>query len=110
MHRLFLPDFHLLQLAQMINEKPQTINEYEAGKAIPNPQVGEGCQQAACGQGCCLEGDTLVPTVCFCGLLACSGLACWRAACLSALLTLDSDPSTVCCRFWARCRVCWASR
>ena len=29
-----------LQLAQMINEKPQLINEYEAGKAIPNPQVG----------------------------------------------------------------------
>ena len=29
-----------LQLAQMINEKPQLINEYESGKAIPNPQVG----------------------------------------------------------------------
>ncbi|KFM22660.1 Multiprotein-bridging factor 1a [Auxenochlorella protothecoides] len=27
------------QLAQMINEKPQVINEYEAGKAIPNPQI-----------------------------------------------------------------------
>lgn len=27
------------QLAQMINEKPQIINEYESGKAIPNPQV-----------------------------------------------------------------------
>lgn len=27
------------QLAQMINEKPQLINEYESGKAIPNPQV-----------------------------------------------------------------------
>lgn len=27
------------QLAQMINEKPQVINEYESGKAIPNPQV-----------------------------------------------------------------------
>lgn len=25
----------------MINEKPQVINEYESGKAIPNPQVGE---------------------------------------------------------------------
>jgi hypothetical protein len=23
----------------MINEKPQLINEYESGKAIPNPQV-----------------------------------------------------------------------
>lgn len=29
----------LSQLAQMINEKPQVINEYESGKAIPNPQV-----------------------------------------------------------------------
>ena len=27
------------QLAQAINEKPQIINEYESGKAIPNPQV-----------------------------------------------------------------------
>lgn len=27
------------QLAQQINEKPQIINEYESGKAIPNPQV-----------------------------------------------------------------------
>ena len=27
------------QLAQAINEKPQVINEYECGKAIPNPQV-----------------------------------------------------------------------
>ena len=27
------------QLAQQINEKPQTIQEYESGKAIPNPQI-----------------------------------------------------------------------
>lgn len=27
------------QLAQLINEKPQVIQEYESGKAIPNPQV-----------------------------------------------------------------------
>ncbi|KAL3140520.1 multiprotein-bridging factor 1 [Trebouxia sp. C0010 RCD-2024] len=27
------------QLAQQINEKPSVINEYESGKAIPNPQV-----------------------------------------------------------------------
>lgn len=27
------------QLGQLINEKPQVINEYESGKAIPNPQV-----------------------------------------------------------------------
>jgi putative transcription factor len=27
------------QLAQMINEKPQIINEYESGRAIPNPQI-----------------------------------------------------------------------
>ena len=27
------------QLAQAINEKPQVINEYECGKAIPNPQI-----------------------------------------------------------------------
>ena len=27
------------QLAQAINEKPQIINEYESGKAIPNPQI-----------------------------------------------------------------------
>lgn len=33
--------FALLQLAQLVNEKPQVINEYESGKAIPNPQVRE---------------------------------------------------------------------
>lgn len=27
------------QLGQAINEKPQVVNEYEAGKAIPNNQV-----------------------------------------------------------------------
>lgn len=27
------------QLAQLVNEKPQIIQEYETGKAIPNPQV-----------------------------------------------------------------------
>jgi putative transcription factor len=27
------------QLAQMINEKPQVVNEYESGKAIPNGAV-----------------------------------------------------------------------
>ncbi|VAH34772.1 unnamed protein product [Triticum turgidum subsp. durum] len=27
------------QLAQMINEKPQVIQEYESGKAIPNNQI-----------------------------------------------------------------------
>ncbi|KAK1405075.1 Multiprotein-bridging factor 1b [Heracleum sosnowskyi] len=27
------------QLAQMINEKPQVIQEYESGKAIPNQQI-----------------------------------------------------------------------
>mmetsp|Transcript_68653 Transcript_68653/g.151174 ORF Transcript_68653/g.151174 Transcript_68653/m.151174 type:complete len:139 (-) Transcript_68653:90-506(-) len=27
------------QLAQQINEKPQVIQEYEQGKAIPNPQI-----------------------------------------------------------------------
>eukprot|EP00877_Chromochloris_zofingiensis_P005365 jgi/Chrzof1/1482/Cz10g09150.t1 len=27
------------QLAQLVNEKPQIIQEYESGKAIPNPQV-----------------------------------------------------------------------
>lgn len=27
------------QLAQAINEKPQVIQEYESGKAIPNPQI-----------------------------------------------------------------------
>ena len=26
-------------LAQRMNEKPQTINEYESGKAIPNPAL-----------------------------------------------------------------------
>ncbi|KAI8967578.1 multi protein bridging factor 1-domain-containing protein [Mycotypha africana] len=26
-------------LAQLINEKPQVVNEYEAGKAIPNQQI-----------------------------------------------------------------------
>ena len=25
--------------SQMINEKPQTIQEYESGKAIPNQQI-----------------------------------------------------------------------
>ena len=28
-----------VDLAKAINEKPQVINEYENGKAIPNPQV-----------------------------------------------------------------------
>lgn len=28
-----------IQLAQAVNEKPQVIQEYESGKAIPNPQV-----------------------------------------------------------------------
>ena len=27
-----------VQLAQAINEKPQVIQDYESGKAIPNPQ------------------------------------------------------------------------
>lgn len=27
------------QLGQMINEKPQIIQEYESGKAIPNQQI-----------------------------------------------------------------------
>ena len=27
------------QVAQMINEKPQIIQEYESGKAIPNQQI-----------------------------------------------------------------------
>ena len=27
------------QLAQSINEKPQVIQDYESGKAIPNPQI-----------------------------------------------------------------------
>lgn len=27
------------QLAQIINEKPQVIQEYESGKAIPNQQI-----------------------------------------------------------------------
>ena len=27
------------ELATKINEKPQVVNEYEAGKAIPNNQV-----------------------------------------------------------------------
>jgi putative transcription factor len=26
-------------LLQLINEKPQIIQDYESGKAIPNPQV-----------------------------------------------------------------------
>ena len=33
------PPFTASQLAQMINEKPQVVNEYEQGKAIPNPQA-----------------------------------------------------------------------
>ncbi|KAK3198626.1 hypothetical protein Dsin_022041 [Dipteronia sinensis] len=31
--------FTQAQLAQMINEKPQIIQEYESGKAIPNQQI-----------------------------------------------------------------------
>lgn len=27
------------QLGQLINEKPQIIQDYESGKAIPNPQI-----------------------------------------------------------------------
>jgi putative transcription factor len=29
----------VLLLFQLINEKPQIIQDYESGKAIPNPQV-----------------------------------------------------------------------
>lgn len=29
----------LLLLLQLVNEKPQIIQDYESGKAIPNPQV-----------------------------------------------------------------------
>ena len=31
--------FTQAQLAQQINEKPNVIQEYESGKAIPNPQI-----------------------------------------------------------------------
>ncbi|CAA6665630.1 unnamed protein product [Spirodela intermedia] len=31
--------FTQAQLAQLINEKPQVIQEYESGKAIPNQQI-----------------------------------------------------------------------
>eukprot|EP01028_Stygiella_incarcerata_P011164 TRINITY_DN617_c0_g1_i2.p2 TRINITY_DN617_c0_g1~~TRINITY_DN617_c0_g1_i2.p2 ORF type:complete len:120 (-),score=43.68 TRINITY_DN617_c0_g1_i2:922-1281(-) len=27
------------ELAKLINEKPQVVNEYESGKAVPNPSV-----------------------------------------------------------------------
>ena len=57
------------QLAQMINEKPQTINEYEAGKAIPNPQVRCGGGLVRCDGGL-VAGDGW----------ACGGLVCGRAA------------------------------
>ena len=33
------------QLAQLINEKPQIINDYENGKAIPNPQASSPLRQ-----------------------------------------------------------------
>jgi len=36
--RLLTVSVHVLPL-QSINEKPQVIQEYECGKAIPNPQV-----------------------------------------------------------------------
>jgi hypothetical protein len=31
--------FDSVCLLQLVNEKPQVIQEYESGKAIPNPQV-----------------------------------------------------------------------
>ena len=30
---------HVLRRAQLIAEKPTVINQYEAGKAIPNPAI-----------------------------------------------------------------------
>lgn len=51
----------------MINEKPQVINEYEAGKAIPNPQVGGHrwlcmglCTWLESGPSCCRTAPVLV--------------------------------------------------
>lgn len=34
------------ELAQKINEKPQVINEYESGKAVPNSQISNKIQRA----------------------------------------------------------------
>lgn len=39
LHRCQHAAIWLLLLPQAINEKPQIIQEYESGKAIPNPQV-----------------------------------------------------------------------
>lgn len=38
-HSLTLPSPAFSFRPQLINEKPQIIQEYESGKAIPNPQV-----------------------------------------------------------------------
>jgi len=48
------------QLGQLINEKPQIINEYESGKAIPNPQVSQGLN----GQAHCLSSVAAQLVVC----------------------------------------------
>jgi len=34
------------ELAQKINEKPQVVNEYESGKAVPNSQITNKIQRA----------------------------------------------------------------
>mmetsp|Transcript_35276 Transcript_35276/g.140192 ORF Transcript_35276/g.140192 Transcript_35276/m.140192 type:complete len:81 (-) Transcript_35276:1195-1437(-) len=43
------------QLAQRINEKPQIINDYEAGRAIPNQQVSHRARGPALGCGSLCE-------------------------------------------------------
>jgi len=44
----------MIRCAQAINEKPQTIQEYESGKAIPNNQVLGKLERVL---GCKLRGN-----------------------------------------------------
>ncbi|KAE8653832.1 Multiprotein-bridging factor 1a [Hibiscus syriacus] len=47
------------QLAQMINEKPQIIQEYESGKAIPNQQI-IGKLERLLGQSCEVKSESVL--------------------------------------------------
>ncbi|THG20122.1 hypothetical protein TEA_026082 [Camellia sinensis var. sinensis] len=60
------------QLAQMINEKPQVIQEYESGKAIPNQQIISKLERAL---GAKLRGKNMVKLQLECDVV-------WRSSAL----------------------------
>jgi hypothetical protein len=79
------------QLAQMINEKPQLINEYESGKAIPNPQVGGAARGVSVGRQHCVDATECLAEGTGCcrnEQLVYAPMTCWRAKCLKGCRNL----------------------